>query len=76
MTSEEFAKLIPGKSVIKTVNENGESKELLFKFFVCDQDDYQGYYMCCTEDMSNPEPHKITDTDIFTYANISELIKN
>jgi hypothetical protein len=34
MTKEQFDRLIPGKSVLRT-EINGVKKEVLFKFFLC-----------------------------------------
>ena len=75
MTEEEFGKLRPGKSILKTLINEAE-KEVLFKFFLCNTgEDYDGYWLCVTEDMSNPEPHKMLDSDWETYANLCEIVK-
>ena len=50
-------------------------KEVLFKFFLCNPDNFDGYWLCVTEDMTNPEPAKILDTDWETYDNLCEIVK-
>lgn len=75
LTDEQFDKLIPGKSVLRT-EVNGVVKEVLFKFFMCYQGDaYDGYWLVCTEDLSNPNPHERLDTDWHTYANLCDLVR-
>lgn len=74
MTQEEFKKLIPGKSILRTTINNVE-KEVLFKFFLCNPYNFNGYWLCVTEDMTNPEPAKILDTDWETYDNLCEIVK-
>lgn len=74
MTQEEFRKLVPRKSVLKT-EINGVEKEVLFKFFLCNKRDFDGYWLCATEDMTNPEPTRFLDTDIGVYYNQCEVVK-
>lgn len=75
LTDEQFDKLIPGKSVLRT-EVNGVVKEVLFKFFMCYQGDaYDGYWLVCTEDFSNQNPHERLDTDWHTYANLCDLVR-
>lgn len=74
MTQEEFEKLIPGKSILRTTID-GVEKEVLFKFFLCNPDNFDGYWLCVTEDMTNSEPAKILDTDWETYDNLCEIVK-
>lgn len=63
MTDEEFKKIRPGKTIIMAHSPEGESKKMLVKFFLCNPDDFDGYWLCCTEDFSNPYPNDITDDD-------------
>lgn len=74
MTQEDFNRLIPGKSILRT-EINGVEKEVLFKFFLCNTDNFDGYWLCVTEDMTNPEPHKTLDSDWETYDNLCEVVK-
>ena len=75
MTDKEFRKLRPGKSIIKTIID-GVEKTMLFKFFLCNPpgEPFDGYWMLCTEDMKNPEPYKILDSDWETYDNLCDVI--
>lgn len=75
MTQEEFGKLIPGKSILKT-EINGEEKNVLFKFFLCNTGvNFDGYWLCVTEDFSNPNPQEVMNTDSETHVNLCEVIK-
>lgn len=75
MTQEEFSKLIPGKSILKT-EINGEEKNVLFKFFLCNTEvNFNGYWLCVTEDFSNPNSKEILATDWETFYNLCEVIK-
>lgn len=74
MTDKEFERLVPGKSILRT-EINGVIKEVLFKFFLCNPGNFDGYWMCVTEDMTNPEPQKVIDTDWETYSNLCEVVK-
>jgi hypothetical protein len=74
MTSEQFDRLIPGKSILKT-EINGVEKEVLFKFFLCNTENFDGYWLCVTENMKNPESHKMLDTDWKAYYNLCKVVK-
>ena len=74
MTQEEFRKLVPGKSILRT-KINGIEKEVLFKFFLCNKKGFDGYWLCVTEDMTNPEPTKVLDTDIEVCYDKCEIVK-
>lgn len=75
MTKEEFNKLKPRKTILKTII-NGVEKVVLFKFFLCDKgDDFDGYRLCVTEDLSNPYPSEMVENDIETYFNLCEIVK-
>jgi hypothetical protein len=74
MTKEQFDRLIPGKSILKT-EINGVKKEVLFKFFLCHPDKFDGYWLCVTDDMKNPELHEVLETDWQTYYNLCEVVK-
>lgn len=75
MTQEEFGKLIPGKSILRT-KIHGEEKNVLLKFFLCDTSaDFDGYWLCVTEDLSNPNPKEFLNTDWETYDNLCEVVK-
>lgn len=73
MTEEEFKKVRPGKTIIKVHTSEGD-KTMLVKFFLCDRSRFDGYYMCCTEDLSNPYPTKATEEDWDVYIDKSEII--
>lgn len=72
MTQEEFDKIIPGKTIIRTTDYN---KEMLVKFFLCNPENYDGYWLCCTEDLTNPYPSEIKEDDWNIYADKSEIVK-
>ncbi len=36
---------------------------------------FDGYWLCVTEDLSNPNPKEILDTDWETYDNLCEIVK-
>ena len=74
MTLEEFKKVTPGKTIISVKTNEGE-KTMLVKFFLCDRDKFDGYWMCCTEDLSNPYPREQRDDDWNVFTNNSEIIK-
>lgn len=74
MTKEQFDRLIPGKSVLK-IEINGVEKEVLFKFFLCRPENFDGYWLLVTDDMKNLEPYKVLDTDWQTYYNLCEVVK-
>lgn len=75
MTQEEFGKLIPGKSILKT-KINGEERNVLFKFFLCNTGvNFDGYWLCATEDFSNPNSKEILATDWEIFYNLCEVIK-
>ena len=74
MTKQEFDKLNPGKTILKTTI-NGVEKIVLLKFFLCNRDNFDGYSLCVTENLSNPHPSEIVEGDIETYSNLCEVIK-
>lgn len=75
MTTDEFDKLRPGKSVLR-IFIDGKEKEVLFKFFICNiGEHYDGYWLVVTEDMSNPEPQKVLENDIETFFNLCQVIE-
>lgn len=74
MTKEQFDRLIPGKSILKT-EIVGIKKEVLFKFFLCNTEKFDGYWLLITDDMTNPEPHEVLETDWQTYYNLCEVVK-
>jgi hypothetical protein len=73
MTSIEFDKIRPGKTIV-SVNTNEGNKTMLVKFFCCNTENYDGYWLCCTEDMTNPYPHVFKDEDWNVYINNAEII--
>lgn len=75
MTKEEFNKLRPRETILKTTI-NGVEKTVLLKFFLCNKgSDFDGYSLCVTEDLSNPYPSEIIKEDIETYSNLCEIVK-
>lgn len=74
MTQKEFNKIIPGKTVIKAII-NEEPKEMLVKCFLCNPENYDGYWLCCTEDMTNPYPYELKEDDWNIYADKSEIVR-
>lgn len=75
MTDKEFGRLRPGKSIVRVLVED-EWKTMLFKCFLCNTgENYDGYWMLCTEDLSNPYPQEIREDDWDVYPNCSEVIK-
>lgn len=73
MTKEEFNKVCPRKTIISVKTKEGE-KKMLVKFFLCNSEKYDGYWMCCTEDLTNPYPTEIREDDWDVYANNAEII--
>ena len=73
MTDEEFKKLSPGKSILRT-KIDGVEKEVLFKFFRCNTKNFDGYWLLVTEDMSNPNPTEALEEDWETYANLCDVV--
>lgn len=45
------------------------------KFFLCNPENYDGYWLCCTEDLTNPYPNELKDDDWNIYADKSEIVK-
>ena len=75
MTKEEFNKLRPRETILKTTID-GVEKTVLFKFFLCGKgNDFDGCWLCVTEDLSNPHPSEIVEGDIETYSNLCEVVK-
>ena len=75
MTKQEFNVLRPSETILKTTID-GVEKIVLFKFFLCNKgDNFDGYWLCVTEDLSNPHPSKIVEKDIETYSNLCEIVK-
>lgn len=72
MTSEEFGKVIPRKTIIKA-NLKDSCKELLVKFFVCNENGE--YWMCCTSDFSNPSPTEILVNDYYICFNEADIVR-
>lgn len=73
MTEEEFKKVQPGKTILKVKTHEGD-KTMLVKFFLCDIEGFNGYWMLCTEDLSNPYPREIKEEDWDVYTNDAEII--
>ena len=73
MTSEEFNKVCPTKTII-SVKTKESDKKMLVKFLLCNSEEYDGYWMCCTEDLTNPYPTEIRKDDWDVYANNAEII--
>lgn len=73
MTDKEFEMVVPRKTIIN-VHTNEGDKKMLVKFFLCNRDNFDGYWMCCTEDLSNPYPVKRMEDDWNVYANNADII--
>jgi len=73
MTNNEFKKVVPRKTIVNAHTDEG-NKKMLVKFFLCNQDNFDGYWMCCTEDLSNPYPNEVTDDDWDVYPNNADII--
>ena len=37
-------------------------------------ENFDGYWMCCTEDLTNPYPDEVTDYDWSIYENHAEVV--
>lgn len=55
MTLFEFNELRPGRTILDVETSEGV-KRMIFKFFLCNPENFDGYWLCCTEDLSNPYP--------------------
>jgi len=53
MTDEEFKYVTPGKTIIDATTKEG-TKRMIVKFLMCNSEKFDGYWMCCTEDLTNP----------------------
>jgi len=74
MTKEEFRNLRPGKSIVKTAID-GVEKILLFKYFLCyTEEDFDGYWMLCTENIETKLPLEREDSDLETYADLCDVV--
>ena len=73
MTDKEFEKVVPRKTIVNVHTDKGD-KKMLVKFFLCNRDNFDGYWMCCTEDLSNPYPDKQMKDDWNVYANNADII--
>ena len=73
MTKEEFEKVVPRKTIVNVHTPDGD-KKMLVKFFLCSTDHFDGYWMCCTEDMTNPYPTEQKEEDWNVYSNNAEII--
>ena len=74
MTREDWNKISPGKTILDVETDNGY-KKMLVKFFMCNTENFDGYWLCCTEDLTNPYPNEVTDDDWDVYKNNTEVIK-
>ena len=74
MTREDWNKISPGKTILDVETDNG-CKKMLVKFFMCNTENFDGYWLCCTEDLTNPYPNEVTDDDWDVYKNNAEVIK-
>ena len=75
MTEKEFSRLSPGRTILD-VKTDESVKRVIFKFFLCDHENFDGYWLCCTEDLSNPYPNEVRDDDwnvTFEYAEIVDM---
>ena len=57
MTQAEFNKLSPGRTILD-VETDEDIKRMIFKFFLCNPEIFDGYWLCCTEDLSTPYPNE------------------
>ena len=73
MTRDDWNKISPGKTILSVETDEGE-KKMLFKFFLCNSENFDGYWMCCTEDLSNPHPNEIKEDDWNVYMEHAEVI--
>ncbi len=73
MTQEYFNKISPGKTIIDAETDEG-IKRMLVKFFMCNTENFDGYWMCCTEDLTNPYPTEVREDDWTIYANHAEVV--
>ena len=74
MTQEDWNKISPGKTILDVKTYSGR-KKMLVKFFMCNSKNFDGYWMCCTEDLTNPYPNEVRDDDWDVYKNNAEVIK-
>jgi len=74
MTEKEFNKIRPGKTIVNVGTKEGY-KKMLVKFFCCNRDNFDGYWLCCTEDFSNPYPIEFKDDDWNVYIDDTEIIQ-
>ena len=75
MTQAEFNKLSPGRTILDVETDEG-IKRMIFKFFLCNPEIFDGYWLCCTEDLSNPYPNEEKEDDwevSFEYADIVDM---
>lgn len=73
MTRDDWNKISPGKTILSVETDEGE-KKMLLKFFLCNSENFDGYWMCCTEDLSNPYPEEIKEDDWNVYMEHAEVI--
>lgn len=73
MTSQDFSKVIPGSTIINAKTNEG-IKRMIVKFFMCNTENFDGYWMCCTEDLTNPYPKEVRKDDFYIYANQAEIV--
>ena len=62
MTREDWDKINPGTTILNVETDEGE-KKMLVKFFLCNAENFDGYWLCCTEDLSNPYPRERKEDD-------------
>ena len=75
MTQAEFNKLSPGRTILDVETDEGV-KRMIFKFFLCNPEIFDGYWLCCTEDLSNPYPNEEKEDDwevSFEYTEIVDM---
>ena len=70
MTREDWNKISPDKTILDVETDNARNN-----LRHCNTENFDGYWLCCTEDLTNPYPNEVTDDDWDVYKNNAEVIK-
>lgn len=73
MTYAEFNKLSPGRTILDVETDEG-IKRMIFKFFLCNPENFDGYWLCCTEDLSNSYPNEEKEDDWEVSIEYAEVV--
>ena len=73
MTLEDLNKINPGKTILNVKTDDGY-KKVLIMFFIYNPENFNGYWLGCTDDLSNLCPNEVTDDVLDGDANNAAIM--